>query len=374
MLEKNKPKSFRKLSLKERYEIGKYASVSGNSAAIKHFKFKNLSESTVRTFKSKYHIEIRQATKEKRSPKKVLELKKQGRPLLLREIDLKYQKFLKVARSRGAVINTSIAIATANGFIEHSNDKSLKHLSLERPWAQSLFPRMGYVRRFPTTGKVKLPQGVKREAELLYIHNILNLIETPKIPKSMALNLDQTPVKYVPCGKTTLAKQNTSSVPVSGVSDKLIITASFTIILEEKFLPIQLIYGGKTRKNIPTVKFLRGFLLSANPKHYSNEEETPKLLKEVIILYIQNERKTFRLDADYPALLIMDMFKVQMTPAVLNMLKTNNIFLTKVPANMTKLYQPLDLTVNGYAKSFMKKKKKKENVYGMVHFKNLRGS
>ena len=50
----------------------------------------------------------------------------------------------------------------------------------------------------------------------------------------------------------------------------------------------------------------------------------------------------------------MDVFKGQMTPAVLNMLKTNNIFLTKAPANMTNLYQPLNLTVNGYAKSFMK--------------------
>ena len=80
-------------------------------------------------------MKVRQPTKE--SPKKRLELKKQGRPLLLREIDLKIQKFLKVATSRGTVINTSIAIATANGFIKHSNDKSLKRLSLERPWAQS---------------------------------------------------------------------------------------------------------------------------------------------------------------------------------------------------------------------------------------------
>ena len=95
--------------------------MNGNSAAIKHFKSQKLSESTVRTFRSKYRIEIKQATKEKRSPKKVLELKKQGIPLLLRKTDFKVQQFLKVARSRGAVINTSIAIATANGFIKHGN-------------------------------------------------------------------------------------------------------------------------------------------------------------------------------------------------------------------------------------------------------------
>ena len=65
---------------------------------------------------------------------------------------------------------------------------------------------MGYLKRFADTGKVELPQDVKREAELLYIHDIVNLIETSKISKSMVLNLDQTPVKYVPCDKTTLTK------------------------------------------------------------------------------------------------------------------------------------------------------------------------
>ena len=230
---------------------------------------------------------------------------------------MKVQKFIKAARSRGAVINTSLAIASANGFINHSNGESLKHLSLERPWAQSLFCRMGYVRSFAATGKVVLPQGIKRETELLYIHGIVNLIETHKIPKSIVLNLDQTPVKYILCGKTALAKQNVSSVPVSSVLDKRMITATFTITLDEKLLPKQLIYGGKTQKSILTVKFPRGLLLSANPKHYSNEEETLKLLQEAIVLYIQNERKTLFLDADYPALLIMDVFKGQMTPAVL---------------------------------------------------------
>ena len=135
---------------------------------------------------------------------------------------------------------------------------------------------MGYITRLATTGNVELPQGVKREAELLYIHDTVNLIETHKIPKLMVLNLDQMPVKYIPCGKTTLGKQNTSSVPVSGVSEMRLIAAIFTITTDRKFLPMQLMYGGKTQKSILAVKFLRGFLLSTNPKHYTDEEETLK--------------------------------------------------------------------------------------------------
>ena len=69
-------------------------------------------------------------------------------------------------------------------------------------------------------GETMGSKGAKREAELLFIHDFTNLTKILNIPKSMVLNLDQTLVKHVRCGKTTLVKQNTSSVPVSGVSDK----------------------------------------------------------------------------------------------------------------------------------------------------------
>ena len=44
-----------------------------------------------------------------------------------------------------------------------------------------------------------------------------------------------------------------------------------------------------------------------------------------------------------------------MTPAVLQKLRENYIFLVRVPPNMTNLFQPLDSTVNGAAKAFMKR-------------------
>ena len=52
----------------------------------------------------------------------------------------------------------------------------------------------------------------------------------------------------------------------------------------------------------------------------------------------------------------MDVFTGQMTTAVLEAFKEANVCIINVPANMTKFYQPLDLTVNGYAKRFLKRK------------------
>ena len=52
----------------------------------------------------------------------------------------------------------------------------------------------------------------------------------------------------------------------------------------------------------------------------------------------------------------MDVFTGQITTAVREAFKEANVCIVNVPANMTKFYQPLDLTVNGYAKRFLKRK------------------
>ena len=52
----------------------------------------------------------------------------------------------------------------------------------------------------------------------------------------------------------------------------------------------------------------------------------------------------------------MDIFTGKMTVEVLNAYEEANIHIINVPANLTKYYQPLDLTVNGYAKRFLKSK------------------
>ena len=80
--------------------------------------------------------------------------------------------------------------------------------------------------------------------------------------------------------------------------------------------------------------------------------------EQIIIPYVQKQRNTLKLDAEYPAMLLMDVFKSQMTNPVKEISKRNNIILQKVPANLTYLFQPLDVQggPNGYAKRFMKKK------------------
>ena len=157
------------------------------------------------------------------------------------------RKFLLATRSRGGVVSTSIAIATAKALITRNPQYSLSHIDLDNSaWSKSLFKRMGYTKRMSTTSKVEIPSGAQKEAELLFLHEIVEIVEKHCIPSALVLNLDQTPSKFVPSGNHTLAKKGSKSVSIAGSSDKRNITATFVISLEGDFLPMQLIYGGKT--------------------------------------------------------------------------------------------------------------------------------
>ena len=217
---------------------------------------------------------------------------------------------------------------------------------------------MGYVRRLATNGKVGILEKLKAEIETVYLYDIVQKINEHKIPSSMIINLDQIPSKFVPGCNKILAKKGCKSVPIIGSADKRMITAKFSITLTGEFLPIRLIYGDKTNKSIPAVSFTSDFVISANKKHYGNEREALNMLENVIIPYVEKQRVSLNVDFDHPALLIMNIFKSQMTCAVRELLNENHILLEKVPANLTYFLQPLDVpgSPNDYLKRFMKKK------------------
>jgi len=85
-----------------------------------------------------------------------------------------------------------------------------------------------------------------------------------------------------------MAAKNSKHIHVVGSSYKQAITGTFGITLSNTFLPLQLIYSGKTAQSFPKFKFPELFSLSANPKHFSNTTESLKLLDEIIIPYVKN--------------------------------------------------------------------------------------
>ena len=104
------------------------------------------------------------------------------------------------------------------------------------------------------------------------------------------------------------------------------------------------------------MKFLESFYLSFNEKkHWGNEKESLKIIEDIIVPYVTKQRKKLS-SPNQPALLIMDVFKGQMTNPVLKKLEEHNILLIRVLGNMTHLFQPLNLTFNGNFKQLIKQK------------------
>ena len=118
------------------------------------------------------------------------------------------QGFLLATWSKGGLISSAIVIATAKTLITRYPEYDLGYIDLDSSsWAKSLFKRMSFVKRMSTTGKVEIPEGAKREAELTYLHDIVSLMEKNVIPSCLVINLDQTLLKYIPSARQTLAKK-----------------------------------------------------------------------------------------------------------------------------------------------------------------------
>ena len=131
-------------------------------------------------------------------------------------------------------------------------------------------------------------------------------------------------------------------------------TAVFCGSLTGDFLPIQVIYKGKTTRCHPRYKFPSGWHITHSPKHWSNEETMIQYIESIIVLYVERQREL--LEEDKPALVVIDNFKGQVTSAVNTLLDENNIHVCLLPPNTSDLLQPMDLSVNKPAKEFLRGK------------------
>ena len=175
--------------------MGKYASKTGTSAAVQKFRpdFPKINESTIGEFKKKYKEELKLAKQQNREVRTALSTEKQGRPLLLgTKIDSLVQRYIRVASNRGAVVTRSTAELAAKALmIRYPNEVGKINLN-DSEYGKSVLQRMNYTRRKGTTSKVALLDGIRKENELFFHHQIVENVERYDILNSLILNFDQT--------------------------------------------------------------------------------------------------------------------------------------------------------------------------------------
>ena len=177
-----------------------------------------------------------------------------GHPLVLGELDTMVQSYIKdikAVSSHGALVNSSLAIATGKALIQ-KYPNAVGNIDIDTSsWTKSLFKCIGCVHWMKALLKVKIPDGARCEIEFLFHHEIVTTMEKHNILGSVIINIDQTLLKFVPTSNSTLIEKGAMSVTMDGGSDKRCITGTFSIMFSNEFLPMQLIYGGKTVQRLP---------------------------------------------------------------------------------------------------------------------------
>ena len=90
-------------------------------------------------------------------------------------------------------------------------------------------------------------------------------------------------------------------------------------------------------QSFPRLKFPDLFSLSVNPSNFTNTTESIKVIEEMLVLFVKEQRTSWKL-LNQAALIIMDVFRGQITVEVLDVLRDHKIYLCKISANMTHLF------------------------------------
>lgn len=159
------------------------------------------------------------------------------------------------------------------------------------------------------TLNLEIPDLAVKEVKLLFHHKIASWLRCHPFLPSLFMNFDKKPLNLALGSSNFLAKKESKHVTIVGGSFKKSITATSGVTYPNKFPPMMLIYKEKTPKCFPRVDFLTWILLSANEKHFSNTQESLKLLDEIIVPYMKKKRDLLQVRHDYSALFIIDIFR-----------------------------------------------------------------
>ena len=108
------------------------------------------------------------------------------------------------------------------------------------------------------------------------------------------------------------------------------------------FLPVQLIYQGKTDCCHPNFAFPEEFHVTHTPSHWSNKEKSKELVTKVLIPYVKKKIDYLKLRRNQEWLLISDVIKALWTDEMKGLVLSSNGRM--VPVQFKNLTQSIIIT------------------------------
>ena len=150
--------------------------------------------------------------------------------------------------------------------------------------------------------------------------------------------------------------KGSKTVPIKGIDDKRQITATFTVTASGPFLPIHLIYGGKTERSVPKYDFPSCSDVTFTQNHWSNYEKCVRSFEKIIFPYLKAKKEELGYPKEQYSLIVMDTFRGQDNTEIKALCLKNDCELVIVPHNLTIKFQPLDISIDQKAKKFISRK------------------
>ena len=274
--------------------------------------------------------------------------------MILLEILAKIKDIISSLRLTECVIQRPRVIAIVKGAIKAENLSLLTEcggdIMLTDQRVSTLLTNMNCVRHKETMSKLPVVPALVRD----FKKKIATAVNQYNIAKELVLNFDQTPLAYKSPGSYTMAPLGSKKVPVHDADEKAAITGTVAVSAAGTALPMQLSYHRKTIRCLPKhVEFPSGFDLNFNEKHWANEGTSFELVERIILPHIKKVKEQNNMTESTKSLLILDVFRGQKTEAFLKYLEANNIYIF-VPANMTDIFQHMDISVNKRIKAVIR--------------------
>lgn len=325
------PQSRKSYTAKFKLSAVEYATEHGNRAAGRRF---DVTEKMIRTWRQS--STKLQAMK---SGKKADRGKKARWP----ELEDRLVKWALEQRAEGRALSTvqlrlkARTLASGMGAADFVGGPS---------WCYRFMRRKALSIRARTTMCQKLPDDFGEKVEK-FQEFVKKEVEKSNIIDSHIVNMDEVPLTFdIPMSKS-VAQKGAKAVTVRTTGHE---KSHFTVVLaccaDGTKLPPMLIFK---RKTMPKESFPPGVVVKTNEKGWMDEQMMGVWLETCF---------SKRPDGFFHArkgLLVMDSMRAHMTDLTLRQIKTMNCTPTIIPGGMTKILQPLDISVNRSFKAVLRR-------------------
>ena len=197
-------------------------------------------------------------------------------------------------RKSAAGINNHVVSGVLNGLICANPErfgKYFKVFKVTRSWIQSLYQRIKFPRLAVTTLRPVISSSLWDELRSQYLDKITAKVLQHNIPDGPIININQMELKFVAINNITMTVKWEKHILRARATDKRAITVTPCEFLDGCMLPFQVIYTREMETSLPDSIFYDGFPLTFNQKHWSNETKTMRLMKDLLVPYIENFKK-----------------------------------------------------------------------------------